>query len=102
MILSDNDDLSEEAKEYIKERNLKILRSKGDRLEYICRQQFYLAYSANISVNDTDDMSVAERDLFYKLLLKQLDDEKKAAEEVQKKQQQEVARQQSRAKSRKR
>lgn len=88
-----NEELQEDPhfKDLIEEHNLNVLKTKGDRLDIICRQQFYLAYSAHISITDSDEMSVGERDLFYRILKKQLDDEKEMLDAAEKKRQEQMA-----------
>lgn len=55
---------------------------RSNKLQYIDQCQFYLAYLAHIDVETTNDMSVAEFQNFYNILLDQKQHEKEEQEKA--------------------
>ena len=60
------------------------------KLRYTEQCQFYLSYLANISVTETDDMSVSEFNTLYRMLLDQKKQEKEDREAAMKKAQEQA------------
>lgn len=61
------------------------MRARASKLQYIEQCQFFLSYIAHIGMSETNEMSVAEFNNLYNILLNQKQYEKDQYEEAQRK-----------------